>query len=149
MVGGSNFGLGSSREHAPTIIKVAGVSAVMAKSFARIFFRNSINVGLPALICDTDQIDQGDELEVDLTAGKIDNKTKGIVIEFKKVEDSEDETPEETLDRALEQIEARKYADMGKPIILENDKADISICILNIIKKIEDVLYEWDKVFMS
>ena len=65
VVGGSNFGLGSSREHAPTIIRVAGVSAVMAKSFARIFFRNSINVGLPALICDTDQIDQGDDLEVE------------------------------------------------------------------------------------
>ncbi len=82
VVGGSNFGLGSSREHAPTIIKVAGVSAVMAKSFARIFFRNSINVGLPALICDTDQIDQGDELEVDLAAGKIVNKTKGTTIDF-------------------------------------------------------------------
>ena len=82
VVGGNNFGLGSSREHAPTIIKVAGVSAVMAKSFARIFFRNSINVGLPALICDTDQIDPGDDLEVDLTGGKIENKTKGTVIEF-------------------------------------------------------------------
>jgi 3-isopropylmalate/(R)-2-methylmalate dehydratase small subunit len=82
VVGGSNFGLGSSREHAPTIIKVAGVSAVMAKSFARIFFRNCINVGLPALICDTDAIDQGDELEVDLTAGKIVDKTKGTTIGF-------------------------------------------------------------------
>lgn len=82
VVGGNNFGLGSSREHAPTIIKVAGVSAVMAKSFARIFFRNAINVGLPALICDTDQIDQGDELDVDLTAGRIGNRTKGTVIEF-------------------------------------------------------------------
>lgn len=82
VVGGNNFGLGSSREHAPTIIKVAGVSAVMAKSFARIFFRNCINVGLPALICDTDAIDQGDELEVDLTAGKIADKTKGTTIEF-------------------------------------------------------------------
>ena len=82
VVGGNNFGLGSSREHAPTIIKVAGVSAVMAKSFARIFFRNAINVGLPALICDTDQIDQGDELDVDLTAGRIENRTKDTVIEF-------------------------------------------------------------------
>jgi 3-isopropylmalate/(R)-2-methylmalate dehydratase small subunit len=82
VVGGNNFGLGSSREHAPTIIKVAGVSAVMAKSFARIFFRNCINVGLPALICDTDQFDQGDDLEVDLTSGKIRNKTKGTVVEF-------------------------------------------------------------------
>ncbi len=82
VVGGSNFGLGSSREHAPTIIKVAGVSAVLAKSFARIFFRNAINVGLPALICDTDKIDQGDELAVDLASGKIENRTKGTVIEF-------------------------------------------------------------------
>ncbi len=82
VVGGNNFGLGSSREHAPTIIKIAGVSAVLAKSFARIFFRNAINVGLPALVCDTDKIDQGDELEVDLTAGRIENKTKGTVIEF-------------------------------------------------------------------
>ena len=82
VVGGNNFGLGSSREHAPTIIKVAGVSAVLAKSFARIFFRNAINVGLPALICDTDKIDQGDELNVDLTSGTIENRTKGTVIEF-------------------------------------------------------------------
>ena len=56
VVAGNNFGLGSSREHAPTIIKMAGVSAVLAKSSARIFFRNAINVGLPVLICDTDQI---------------------------------------------------------------------------------------------
>lgn len=82
VVGGNNFGLGSSREHAPTIIKVAGVSAVLAKSFARIFFRNAINVGLPALICDTDKIEQGDDLEVDLTSGKIQNRTKGVVIDF-------------------------------------------------------------------
>ena len=82
VVGGNNFGLGSSREHAPTIIKVAGVSAVLAKSFARIFFRNAINVGLPALICDTDRIDQGDELDVDLASGKIENTTKGTTIEF-------------------------------------------------------------------
>ena len=71
VVGGNNFGLGSSREHAPTIIHLAGVSAVLAKSFARIFFRNSINVGLPVLICDTDRIDAGDELEVDVETGKI------------------------------------------------------------------------------
>ncbi|MCD6451794.1 MAG: 3-isopropylmalate dehydratase small subunit [Acidobacteria bacterium] len=82
VVGGRNFGLGSSREHAPTIIKIAGVSAVLAKSFARIFFRNCINVGLPAIICDTDKIDEGDELEVDLEAGKIVNKTKNIELTF-------------------------------------------------------------------
>ncbi|MGP8329679.1 MAG: 3-isopropylmalate dehydratase small subunit [Methanosarcinaceae archaeon] len=82
VVGGSNFGLGSSREHAPTIIKLAGVGAVLAKSFARIFFRNGINVGLPLLICDTDAIDEGDELDIDLSAGKIKNVTKGIEITF-------------------------------------------------------------------
>jgi 3-isopropylmalate/(R)-2-methylmalate dehydratase small subunit len=83
VVGGKNFGLGSSREHAPTIIKLSGVSAVLAKSFARIFFRNSINVGLPVLICDTDKIDPGDELEVDLETGKIRDMTNGQEQEFK------------------------------------------------------------------
>jgi len=83
VVGGNNFGLGSSREHAPTIINLAGVSAVLAKSFARIFFRNSINVGLPVLICDTDQIEAGDELEVDLETGKIKDLTNGRELEFK------------------------------------------------------------------
>ena len=82
LVAGTNFGCGSSREQAPLALKVAGVSAVIAKYFARIFFRNCINVGLPALICDTDQIDQGDDLEVDLTAGKIVDKTKGTTIDF-------------------------------------------------------------------
>ncbi|NLA59237.1 MAG: 3-isopropylmalate dehydratase small subunit [Firmicutes bacterium] len=81
VVAGNNFGLGSSREHAPTIIKMAGVSAVLAKSFARIFFRNAINVGLPVLICDTDQIGAGDELEVDLSSGKIYNKTRDVVLQ--------------------------------------------------------------------
>jgi len=82
VVGGNNFGCGSSREHAPTIIKLAGVSAVLAKSFARIFYRNSINVGLPALICDTDKIEQGDELEVDLGQGTVVNKTKNVTLRF-------------------------------------------------------------------
>ncbi len=82
VVGGGNFGLGSSREHAPTIIKIAGVSAVLAKSFARIFFRNCINVGLPAIICDTDKVDEGDELEVDLSQGKVINHTKKIELSF-------------------------------------------------------------------
>ena len=67
VVAGSNFGLGSSREHAPLVIKMAGVSAVLAKSVARIFFRNAINLGLPILLCDTDKIADGDQLEVDLT----------------------------------------------------------------------------------
>ncbi|MFH1032801.1 MAG: 3-isopropylmalate dehydratase, partial [Chloroflexota bacterium] len=56
VVGGKNFGLGSSREHAPLVIKMAGVSAVLAKSVARIFFRNAINIGLPVLICNTEVI---------------------------------------------------------------------------------------------
>ena len=87
VVGGSNFGLGSSREHAPTIIKIAGVGAVLAKSFARIFYRNGINVGLPLLICDTDLIDEGDELEVDLSAGTINDVTKGIELTFTPLPD--------------------------------------------------------------
>lgn len=77
VVAGSNFGLGSSREHAPTIIKLAGVAAVLAKSFARIFYRNAINVGLPLLECDTDLIKEGDELEIDLATGMIRNRTQG------------------------------------------------------------------------
>jgi 3-isopropylmalate/(R)-2-methylmalate dehydratase small subunit len=82
VVGGKNFGQGSSREHAPTIIKMAGVSAVIAKSFPRIFFRNCINVGLPALIIDTDKIDEGDELELDLLKGKLANLSKGAIYTF-------------------------------------------------------------------
>ncbi len=82
VVGGKNFGLGSSREHAPTIIKIAGVGAVLAKSFARIFFRNCINVGLPALVCDTDRIGDGDLLEVNLGNGKVKNITKNLEINF-------------------------------------------------------------------
>ena len=85
VVGGSNFGLGSSREHAPLVIKMAGVSAVLAKSVARIFFRNAINRGLPVLICDTDKINDGDELEVDMSAGKIKNLTRCQEIDFKPI----------------------------------------------------------------
>ncbi len=78
VVAGKNFGLGSSREHAPTIMKIAGISAVLAKSFARIFYRNAINVGLLAVMCDTDKIEEGDELEMDVEKGEIRNKSKGI-----------------------------------------------------------------------
>jgi len=85
VVAGNNFGLGSSREHAPIIIKMAGVAAVLAKSFARIFFRNAINVGLPVFICDTDKIAQGDALEVDLAAGVIKNLTSRIELTFSKI----------------------------------------------------------------
>jgi 3-isopropylmalate/(R)-2-methylmalate dehydratase small subunit len=80
VVAGNNFGLGSSREHAPTIIKIAGVSAVLAKTFARIFYRNAINIGLPLIECDTDKIAEGDELDIDLAAGVIRNVTKGLEI---------------------------------------------------------------------
>lgn len=82
IVAGRNFGLGSSREHAPRIIKLAGAGAVLAVSFARIFFRNAINVGLPVLELDTDSINQGDELEVDLTAGTVKNLTGGQTLGF-------------------------------------------------------------------
>lgn len=87
IVAGKNFGLGSSREHAPAIIKIAGVGAVLAKSFARIFFRNSINIGLPVLICDTDKISENDELEIDLGKGIIKNISKGTELVFKALPD--------------------------------------------------------------
>ncbi len=82
VVAGKNFGLGSSREHAPIIMKIAGINAVLAKSFARIFYRNAINVGLLAVICDTDKIEEGDELEVDVEKGEIRNKSKGVKFFF-------------------------------------------------------------------
>ncbi len=85
IVAGNNFGLGSSREHAPLVIKMAGISAILAKSVARIFFRNAINLGLPVLVCDTDKIDDGDELEVDLEQGIIRDKTNGNELAFKKI----------------------------------------------------------------
>jgi 3-isopropylmalate/(R)-2-methylmalate dehydratase small subunit len=71
IVAGKNFGLGSSREHAPLIIKMSGVSAILVRSVARIFFRNAINLGLPILICDTNQINDGDTLEIDLKTGEV------------------------------------------------------------------------------
>lgn len=85
IVAGSNFGLGSSREHAPLIIKMAGVSAILAKSVARIFFRNAVNLGLPVLICDTDRINDGDELEVDLSAGVVRDMTNGNQLTFGRI----------------------------------------------------------------
>ncbi len=83
IVGGRNFGLGSSREHAPTIIKLAGVGAVLAESFARIFYRNAINVGLPVIICDTSRVSAGDTLEVDVGRGTVRNLTGGTDIKVK------------------------------------------------------------------
>lgn len=85
VVGGNNFGLGSSREHAPLIIKMSGVSAVLAKSVARIFFRNAINLGLPVLVCDTDKINDGDELQVDLAGGVIKDLTNGNSLTFSPI----------------------------------------------------------------
>ena len=88
VVAGRNFGCGSSREHSPVALKAAGVGAVVAKSFARIFFRNSINIGLPILICaDTDMIDDGDELELDVRTGLIRDVTKGKEIQAEPLPD--------------------------------------------------------------
>ena len=82
VVGGNNFGLGSSREHAPQIIKIAGVGAVLAKSFARIFYRNAINIGLLLIECDTDKINANDELEIDIKQGYVYNKTQDVKLPF-------------------------------------------------------------------
>ena len=87
VVAGNNFGLGSSREHAPQIIKIAGVSAVLAKSFARIFYRNAINIGLLLIECDTDKIDAQDELEIDIKEGIIKNLTKNETIKITPLPD--------------------------------------------------------------
>jgi 3-isopropylmalate/(R)-2-methylmalate dehydratase small subunit len=85
----TNFGCGSSREHAPIAIKAAGISCIIAKSFARIFFRNAINIGLPLLECDkaVDKTEAGDTLEVDLSNGRIKNMTKGTEFEAKAYPD--------------------------------------------------------------
>ena len=79
MVGGANFGCGSSREHAPIAIKASGIDCVIAKSFARIFYRNAINIGLAILECPeaSDKIDNGDTVSVDFDTGIIYNETKG------------------------------------------------------------------------
>ena len=87
VVAGNNFGLGSSREHAPQIIKIAGVGAVIAKSFARIFYRNAINIGLLLVECDTDLIDAGDELELDVKQGILKDSTKNIEIKIAPLPD--------------------------------------------------------------
>ena len=87
VVAGNNFGLGSSREHAPQIIKIAGVGAVIAKSFARIFYRNAINIGLLVIECNTDKIDAGDELELDIKNGVLKDVTKNIELEIMPLPD--------------------------------------------------------------
>ena len=83
MVANKNFGCGSSREHAPIVIKESGISCVIAETFARIFYRNAINIGLPIIECPAaaQGIEAGDEVEVDFDSGMIYNRTKGT--EFK------------------------------------------------------------------
>lgn len=84
IVAGENFGCGSSREHAPAVIKACGVAAVVAKSFARIFYRNAINIGLPIVECPeaADEIHSGDEIFVDLKSGVVNNKTQNKSYSF-------------------------------------------------------------------
>ena len=85
IVAGRNFGCGSSREHAPMVLKVRGVQCIIADSFARIFYRNAINIGLPALEIgkEVEKIEAGDELEVNLAKGEIKIVNKGTVINTK------------------------------------------------------------------
>jgi 3-isopropylmalate/(R)-2-methylmalate dehydratase small subunit len=89
VVGGRNFGCGSSREHAPLALKYAGVGAVIAESYARIFYRNSINIGLPALECPgiAGAVSDGDVLEVDVTGGTILNKSTSVKLSFTPLPD--------------------------------------------------------------
>ena len=81
IIAGNNFGCGSSREHAPIAIKASGISVIIAKSFARIFYRNAINIGMPILECDeaSNDIDAGDEISVDFSKGEIKNITKNKI----------------------------------------------------------------------
>ena len=83
IVAGNNFGMGSSREQAPLVIKEAGIAAVISKQFARIFYRNGFNIGLALVETDTDKIDESDSLEIDLDNGVVRNLTKNIEIKIK------------------------------------------------------------------
>jgi 3-isopropylmalate/(R)-2-methylmalate dehydratase small subunit len=85
MVTGKNFGMGSSREQAPLVIKEAGIVAVLAKSFARIFYRNGFNIGLPLIETDTDKISDSDELIIDLDKGIVKNATQHTVLRSKSL----------------------------------------------------------------
>lgn len=89
MVAGKNFGCGSSREHAPVVIKVKGIKVIIAHSFARIFYRNAINIGLPVMEIgdDVNQIEAGDQVEVDMSAGIINVVNKGITIKTNPLPD--------------------------------------------------------------
>jgi 3-isopropylmalate/(R)-2-methylmalate dehydratase small subunit len=82
IVAGQNFGLGSSREHAAIVIKMNGIQGVLAKSFARIFYRNCFNNGLPAIICDTEKFSEGDVIELFVEEGKIINHTRNESVLF-------------------------------------------------------------------
>ncbi|MFA7705872.1 MAG: 3-isopropylmalate dehydratase, partial [Candidatus Omnitrophota bacterium] len=83
IVAGNNFGMGSSREQAPLVIKEAGIVAVLSPQFARIFFRNSFNIGLPLIETDTSKIDESDEPKIDLDNGLVRNLTKSIDLKIK------------------------------------------------------------------
>ena len=83
IVAGNNFGMGSSREQAPLVIKEAGIVAVLSNQFARIFFRNSFNIGLLLIETDTSKIQEGDSLQIDLVAGVVKNLTKNIDLVIK------------------------------------------------------------------
>ena len=85
LVAGENFGCGSSREQAPQALKSSGFYAVVAKSFARIFYRNAFNIGLLLVECNTDFIDDGDELEVNIEKGKLHSKSKGLLLDIKPI----------------------------------------------------------------
>lgn len=85
LVAGENFGCGSSREQAPQALKTAGFYAVAAKSFARIFYRNAFNIGLLLVECDTDFLDDGDEVELDIENGRIMDKVKGLAFSIKPI----------------------------------------------------------------
>ena len=89
MVAGKNFGCGSSREHAPMVIKIKGIKVIIAHSFARIFYRNAINIGLPVMEIgdDVNQIQAGDQVEVDMSAGIIKIVNKGITIKTNPLPD--------------------------------------------------------------
>ena len=89
MVAGKNFGCGSSREHAPVVIKVKGIKCIIADSFARIFYRNAINIGLPVLEigAEVEKIEKGDDVEVDLKTGEIRIVNKNLVIKTKPLPD--------------------------------------------------------------
>ena len=87
VIGAKNFGCGSSREQAPIALKYAGVKCVLAESFARIFYRNAITIGLPVLVCAgvSYKVKEGDELAVNLQTGKVEDKTSGVVLQATKL----------------------------------------------------------------